>query len=491
MLSQYFQPPVWASGLLLVSSVLAVCLALWVNRKQKTLASQMGPLENQYEDLKSAFALEEQKRQQLEDKDKQTEVELRQLREQHTIFRVRADEKTQRLMEQQQTVEQQDRELKALYTQVRELQSELVRTANQLENERQFHQEKLTGIEQSRQQLKQEFEVLANRLFETSTQKLSQHSEGQLKQVLSPIQEQMKTFQRKVEDVYDKESQQRFSLTSEIKKLQSLNERMSEDAVALTNALKGENKMAGNWGEMVLERLLELSGLRQGRDYAKQEGYVNRDGKRLLPDVVVNLPDEKTVIIDSKVSLVAYEKMYNAESEEQLSLAVKQHITSIRQHVRGLSQKKYQELPGLHSLNFVLLFVPIEGAFTALIENDSQIIGEAYNQNVLLTSPTTLLATLRVISNLWRQEDQSRNAAEIARQAGNLYDKFANFCQDMLEIGQRVNQTQTAYEQAIGRLSEGRGNLLSRIDKLKELGANTTKNIPASLVEQSDLSQVE
>ncbi len=398
-----------------------------------------------------------------------------------TEYRVKKDHLENRLQELSVQLENMQRDWDGLTSKNSRLQSDLTQIRTAAEKDQFHHKERLAYMEQSREQLKQEFQVLAGKILETNTSKLSAHSENQLKQVLTPISEQLKTFQKKVEDVYDKEAQQRFSLVSEITKLQELNKRISADAIALTNALKGENKIAGNWGEVVLQRLLELSGLTKDREYVVQSNHVNEAGNRLQPDVLIRLPDEKVVIIDSKVSLVAYESMYNAESEADQAAALRDFGLSLRQHVKSLSRKNYQEIPGVNSLDFVLLFVPIESAFATAIEHEANIFTEAYQQNIVIVSPSTLLATLKIIHNLWRHEYLTRNAQEIAHQAGSLYDKFANFGQDLLDVGQRLNQTQSAYQQAMERLSSGRGNLLSRVEKLKTLGARTSKTLPPAL----------
>ena len=417
--------------------------------------------------------------------------DLNELRQDYVVIKARAEDRQVLIASLESRIDNIQRESQATQTELNETRTRLATMQTAREQEATHHAEKLKLLEESREKLTQEFQVLANRIFEANTQKLSQHSEVQIKQVLNPIQDQLKDFRKKIEDVYEKESQQRFSLTSEIKRLQGLNERISEDAIALTNALKGENKTAGNWGEVVLERILERSGLTKGQEYDVQVSQISADGRRLQPDVVIRLPDNKSVIVDAKVSLLAYEQYHNADNEIDQNAALKQHLASIRQHVKNLGSKNYQEAIDVQSLDFVLLFVPIEGAFAAAIQQDAGLFSDAFEQNVMIVSPSTLLATLRTIHNIWRYEYQSQNAMEIAKQAGNLYDKFVNFTQDLQEIGQRLDQTQKAYDSAMGRLSSGRGNLVSRVERLKQLGARASKQLPENLTSQDELTEQE
>jgi DNA recombination protein RmuC len=471
----------WPVSVLVVSALLLASTGLITGMKLRLVSRRLVILLAELEEKTASLENQQQKTENLEDALTQSDMVIQQLRQQNTEFRVRGEEREVHAEQQRKLSEEQRQELNALKERHSLTLTELAEVRMAASKERFYQQEKQTIIEQSRIQLKQELELLANNILENNTSKLAATNESQIIQVLQPVREQLQNFQKKVEDVYEKEAQQRFSLASEISKLQSLNERISEDAIALTNALKGGNKIAGNWGEMVLERLLEASGLAKGREFDVQCSLAGADGRRLQPDVIINLPLGKSVIIDSKVSLVGYEKLYNAESEEMKVVALSEHLTSIRNHVKGLSGKKYQQLTVLKTLDFVLLFIPVEGAFISAVQQDTELLTDAYQQNIVIVSPSTLLATLRVIQNLWQQEHQNQNAAEIARQAGSLYDKFANFGQDLLAIGQRLEQSQSAYQLAIERLSGGRGNLLSRVEKLKTLGARTSKNIPAEL----------
>jgi len=417
--------------------------------------------------------------------------DLNALRQDYVVMKARAEDRQEFIASLERRIENMQYESQATQIELNETRTRLATMQTARAQESTHQAEKLKLLEESREKLTQEFQLLANRIFEANTQKLSQHSEVQMKQVLNPIQDQLKDFRKKIEDVYEKESQQRFSLANEIKRLQGLNERISEDAIALTNALKGENKTAGNWGEVVLERVLERSGLTKGQEYDVQVNQISTDGRRLQPDVVIRLPDNKSVIVDSKVSLLAYEQYHNADNDTDQSAALKQHLASLRQHVKNLGSKNYQEAIDVKSLDFVLLFIPIEGAFTAAVQQDASLFSDAFEQSVMIVSPSTLLATLRTIHNIWRYEYQSQNAMEIAKQAGNLYDKFVNFTQDLQEIGQRLDQTQKAYDSAMGRLSSGRGNLVSRVERLKQMGARTSKQLPENLTGKDELTEQE
>lgn len=352
-----------------------------------------------------------------------------------------------------------------------------------LKQERLQHQEKMALLQNAREQMGHEFRNLANEILEQKGKSFGETSRQHIQELLKPLGEKIQLFEKKVEDTYDKESKQRFALEKEIKTLFELNSRISVDAVNLTNALKGESKTQGIWGEVILERVLEKSGLEKGREYDIQVSLKDEDGRTRQPDVLVHLPDNKNVVIDSKVSLTAYEGYFSASDQEKRAVFLKQHILSIRTHIKLLSEKNYQNLQTLRSLDYVLLFLPVEAAFTLAVQEDERLFTEAFEQNIILVGPSTLLATLRTIHNIWRYEYQSKNALEIAKRAGLLYDKFFSFTQDLEEIGKRIDQTQTAYEQAHQKLMSGRGNLVTSVEKLKTLGARASKQLPDHLLE--------
>lgn len=333
--------------------------------------------------------------------------------------------------------------------------------------------EKIELLENSKDRLKLEFENLANKLFEENSKK----SNLNLSQVLTPFKDQLNQFGKRVNDIYNDETKQRSSLIAEIKNLKDLNNQISQDAINLTKALKGENKTQGDWGEMVLSKILESTGLREGIEYSTQGSFTDENGKRLRPDVIVHLPQEKDVIIDSKVSLVAYTNYIEAQDEENKEKASKELVRSIQAHIKGLSVKRYEEIEGLRTLDFVLLFVPIEGAFMLAASKDQHLFKMAFENNIMLVSPSTLYVTLRTIENIWRYEHQNENALLISKKAADLYDKFAGFVTDIETIGTNINRTQKAYDEAMKKLSSGKGNLLRRSEEFIELGVKAKKKI--------------
>lgn len=340
-------------------------------------------------------------------------------------------------------------------------------------------------LAQLQQKFTKDFELVANKILEEKSQKFTDQNRQSLEVILTPLKDRIKDFEDKVQKVYDTEAAERNMLKGEIKQLMSLNQQMHTDTQNLTKALKGDTKAQGNWGEFILESILEKSGLVKDREYKTQASVTTDDGKRFQPDVLINLPDGKCLIIDSKVSLVAYERMVSAEDEVTKALAVKEHIQSIRNHIKGLSDKNYQHLYGVKSLDFVLLFMPIEPAFAAAIQNDNQLFNDAFERNIVVVSPSTLLATLRTVANIWRQEYQNKNAIDIAHKAGDMYDKFVGFVDDLIALGNKMRDAQKAYEGAMNKLHQGSGNLVKRSEDLKKLGAKAAKSLPPSLVDRA------
>lgn len=350
-------------------------------------------------------------------------------------------------------------------------------------------EEQKADIVNLQEKFSKEFENLASKIFEEKSTKFTIQNKENIDSILRPLNEKIKDFEKKVEEVYVNDSKERATLFQQIKTLHELNQQMSKDATNLTNALKGQTKTQGNWGEFILETILEKSGLVKGREYLVQESITTTDGKRFQPDVIIKLPESKTLIIDSKVSLNAYERFVSSEVESDRAANVKEHITSIRNHIKNLSSKNYQNLYELKSLDFVLMFLPIEPALSLAIQNDMNLFNEAFEKNIVIVSPSTLLATLRTIASIWRQEHQNKNALDIARQSGALYDKFVGLLEDLKSVGEKIKATQNSYEDAMKKLSTGRGNLIGSVEKIKRLGAKTTKAVPQNLldsVEQDD-----
>ena len=347
----------------------------------------------------------------------------------------------------------------------------------------QSHQKELEKI---REQFNLEFRNLANEILEEKTKKFTEQNKIRLEELLKPLGEKIRDFEKKVEETYDKESKERFSLAREIKNLANLNQQISKEASNLTQALKGQAKTQGNWGEIILESILEKSGLQRDREYFVQPSYTTSQGKRLQPDVVVHYPGDRHVVIDSKVSLTAYERFVSAETKDDQERALQDHLLSMRNHIQELQGKNYQDLYQLKSLDFIMMFMPVEPAYLVAMQGDPGLWNYAYDRRVLLISPTNLIAALRMIANLWRVEYQNKNAEEIARQSGDMLDKFTNFVNDLIDIGTKIESTQKSYDAAMNKLSSGKGNLVRRAEKIRELGAKASKELPSKITDETN-----
>jgi len=346
-------------------------------------------------------------------------------------------------------------------------------------------QEKLESQKKEMENLQQkfigEFENIAAKILKQNSAEFSVVNQKNMSELILPLKEKIQGFEKKVEDTYEKGLKDQTDLKAELKKLHDLNLKISDEANNLTKALKGDVKKQGNWGEVILERILERSGLTEGNEYQKQESVLSENGQRFQPDVVIHLPDQKHIVVDSKVSLVAYEKLVNSENEKERAAFVKEHLLSMRSHIKILSDKHYQHSPGFNSPDFVLLFVPIESSFSIAVQEDQELFSYAWDNKVVIVSPSTLLATLRTIASIWQQENQTRNALEIARQSGALYDKFVGFISDMELIGKSLENTRKTFDQASGKLYSGSGNLVKRAENIRKLGAKTTKELPPEM----------
>ncbi len=376
---------------------------------------------------------------------------------------------------QSERLTQRDAELRVAAETITGLREQLASLTTALQQERQQTGEKLALLQESREQMSLQFKTLATEILEEKSRRFTDSNKENIAEILRPLNEKIQSFEKKVEETYDRESKERFSLAREIRSLQELNARISEDAVNLTNALKGESKTQGTWGEVILETILEKSGLVKGREYQTQMSFKTEDGARLQPDVIVQLPENKQIVIDAKVSLKAYEAYCSEDQPERRAEWLKQHVLSVRNHIKMLSGKEYQNLMSLQSLDFVLLFMPIEAAFSVAVQADGEMFTDAFEKNIILVGPSTLLATLRTIQNIWRYEQQNQNAIEIAHSAGALYDKFVAFAADLEEIGTRIDATHKSYDKAHNKLISGRGNLVARVERLKSLGARASK----------------
>ena len=352
------------------------------------------------------------------------------------------------------------------------------------------NEEQQKDVERIQEKFTKEFENLANKILEEKSTKFTKQNRESLEHVLNPLKEKIKTFEEKVDKTHKESIDYHAALREQIFGLKALNEQMSREATNLTKALKGDSKMQGNWGELVLERVLEKSGLEKGREYSVQQSFTKADGLRVMPDVIIHLPDGKKMIVDSKVSLTDYERFVNAEDELKPK-HLKDHIGSLRKHIEQLSSKKYEDLYEIESPDFVLMFIPIEPAFALAINEDSKLYNQAFEQNIVIVTPSTLLATLRTIDTMWNNEKQQRNAVEIARQAGALYDKFEGFITDLTKVGKKMDEAKNEYSGAMKKLVEGRGNIITSIEKLKKMGAKAKKTLPEPILKRAQESDME
>lgn len=366
------------------------------------------------------------------------------------------------------------------------LRVEFTRHNAEFENLKVRNEEQKEEVEKLQEKFQKGFENLANKILEEKSSKFTLQNRENIKLILDPLQEKIKSFEKRVEDSHKESIDRHAMLRQQIIGLQELNEQMSKEATNLTRALKGDSKIQGNWGELVLERVLEKSGLRKNEEYFVQNSFTDSEGRRFLPDVIIRLPGDKKMIVDSKVSLVAYEQFINEEDEARRPGYLKAHIASLKRHVEQLSSKNYHTLYEIDSPDFVLLFVPIEPAFAVALNQDNNIYGWAFEKNIVIVTPTTLLATLRTVDSMWTSEKQQQHAVEIARQAGALYDSFVNLTDDLLKVGKQLNTVTGSYETAMKRLSTGRGNLISRVENLKTLGAKANKSLEKNLLKQAD-----
>jgi DNA recombination protein RmuC len=366
-----------------------------------------------------------------------------------------------------------------------ELNSNLSALQSDYKNLQQKLDEQKGEIEKLQEKFKETFENLANKIFEEKTTKFSEQSKNNLAEILNPLKEKISEFQNKVEETNKDSISRTAALREQLLSLKEMNQQMSTDAQNLVKALKGDTKAQGDWGEIQLERILERSGLRKGEEYSIQESFTTEEGRK-RPDVIVNLPEEKKIIIDSKVSLVSYEKFVSAETEEDKNLYLRSFIDSVRRHIKELSDKNYQSIFDTGTLDFVLMFIPIEPAFSLAVQFGEDLYAQAWDKRIMIVSPMNLFIALRTIANIWKQEYQNRNVLEIAKQSGALYDKFVTFTEDLISVGNRIDQTKSSYIDAMKKLTDGSGNLVRRAEKIKELGAKTSKQLPQSIINRAD-----
>ncbi len=437
--------------------------------RESALSRELDYLRSQQDELKAALRDGEQLRHE----------QVRQLGEVQQALAA-AREKLQLLGDVQQQLRDSESSAHAARNELTELKT-------RLEQERKNFAEQLKLLQDAKLDLGKEFENIANKIFDHKQQQFSNTSKSLLENTLDPLRLQLNEFRRKVEDVYEKETADRNRLAGQVLELQKQTQKIGEDAINLAQALKGNSKIQGNWGEVVLERLLEQSGLQKGREYDTQLSFTSEAGGRRMPDVIVHLPENKDIIIDAKVSLVDYEKYCNADDELERQRYLNAHVASLRNHIKQLSIKDYEKLDGVKSLDFVFIFVPVEAAFLLALQHEPGLSHEAYDRRIILVSPTNLLAILRTVENIWRYEKQNRNAERIAREAGALHDQFVLLLDSLDNIGNYLDKTREAYDTARKRLQTGRGNLVKRVDDIRRLGAKTKKRIDRELVEDAPL----
>lgn len=478
----------------LLGLVIGALIVFWIigRRLDQAVLAKTHELESAQQQLQHGHALREaslqqeanQLKQQLVDIKAQLHTALQHSHElQQALSIAQQDaaglrEKTRYFDELQQQSLRKDEQLSILAKDTTELKT-------RLEQERKNFAEQLALLQNAKAELAKEFENLANKIFESKQQQFSANSKTLLDNTLDPLKLQLTEFRKKVEDVYEKENADRNRLSGQVLELQKQAQKIGEDAVNLAQALKGNTKTQGNWGEVVLERLLEESGLQKGREYDTQVNFTGSDGSRLVPDVIIHLPENKDIVIDAKCSLVDYERFCSADDEFERKQYLNAHVSSLRSHIKGLSIKDYEKLDGIKALDFVFIFIPIEAAFMFALQHEPSLYREAYDRHIILVSPTTLLATLRTVENIWRYEKQNKNAERIAKEAGALHDQFVLLLESLDAIGSSLNKTQEAYTKARDRLQSGRGNLVKRVDDIRRLGAKTKKTIAGRLLEDA------
>jgi DNA recombination protein RmuC len=383
-------------------------------------------------------------------------------------------------------VNQTVQERENIRTEKEALAIQLSKKETDFENLWERNKEQKDEVEKLQEKFTKEFENLANKILEEKTTKFTEQNKENLKNILTPLQDKIQLFEKKVEDTHKESIDYHAALRQQILGLREMNEQMSKETLNLTKALKGDSKMQGNWGELILERVLEKSGLEKGREYEVQQSFTTEEGNRVFPDVVINLPDGKKMVVDSKVTLTAYERYINEEDDTVKSQYLKEHVLALKRHVDQLSEKNYQDLYQMESPDFVLLFIPIESAFALALNEDTSLYNKAFEKNIVIVTPSTLLATLRTIDSMWTNQKQQENALEIARQAGALYDKFEGFVGDLVKIGKKMDEAKVEYQGAMNKLVDGKGNLVTSVEKLKKMGAKAKKALPENILTRAE-----
>lgn len=468
-------------------------------KMQMALQSQENQAQQQLQEKAQQLAVQRQQLEFSEQQHQQQQQQLTRLQDEVSDLRHRNTdlekdsagrqqlhcEQTEQLSEMKQQSAHWQQRFEAEQAELAQRNSQLQAATAQHAEENKANQDKLKLLQETEQRLQTQFENLANKIFEKQSETFTQHNKAGLNALLSPLKQQIEGFKKQVSEQHIREGQERASLKTEITSLKDLNKQITQEAAALTKALKGDNKQQGNWGEIVLERILAESGLREGHEFVTQEQLKHEEGKVRKPDVVVHLPQSKDVVIDSKVSLLAYEQYFNADDDITRQQYLNEHISSLRIHIRELGKKDYQNLLGIRSLDYILMFVPVEPAYLLAIDQAPELIKQAMDANIMLVSPTNLMVALRTINNIWQYEYQNQNAQEIADKAAKLYDKFHGFVTDMDKLGRHLSTAQSTFDDALNKLSVGKGNLVRRVEEFRKLGVQTTKKLQASLLEKA------
>lgn len=417
--------------------------------------------------------------------------DIRQKYNKESELRSAAEERNQHLNKTEKTLAEKEENIKILNEELSSQKSNYSELLTRFDEQKKQNEQRLKDIEEAKKNMKIEFENLAAKILEEKSQKFTDQNKINIGEIIKPFKEQLGDFGKKVEQIHMEETKDRTALSEQIKNLQTINREMNKEAKNLTRALTGDNKVQGNWGEMILEKILEKSGLRKGMEYETQSSFRDSDNNLLRPDVIVRLPDNKDIIIDSKVSLISYNKYINAADDEERKKALQDHILSVKNHINGLSQKDYQSLKNTRSLDFILMFMPIDAAFMAAFQNDENLFNTAFAKRIVIVTPTTLLATLRTIENIWKYERQNENAREIAQKAGKIYDKLRGFLEDFEKIEKNIITLQSTYDSAHKKLASGRGNLLNQAEDLKGYGIPIKKEISSDFVKTDYLECIE
>lgn len=393
------------------------------------------------------------------------------------------EERVKRISEMELQISKLNESLELKNSETTELVRKIAELETSIEQERKSADEKLKLLEEKKEEFKNEFKNLSNEILEEKSKKFTKTNKENIDSILSPLKDEFEKFKTKVDEVYINDTKDRTALKTQIDGLKELNEKLGKEALSLTNALKGDSQKQGAWGEVILERVLEESGLHKGREYETQLSFNDDVGKRKRPDAIVHLPTDKDVIIDSKVSIVAYQNYHQTDDENEKEQYLKEHLQSIKNHIKGLSLKNYEDIEEIKTLDYVLMFIPIESAFMLAMENDRELFSAAFEKNIVIVTPSTLLVTLKTIQNIWRYEKQNKHAQEIAKKAGDLYNKFVNFSDSLTDIGTSLDKAKKSYDVAVNRLSTGKGNLISQAQKIKTLGIKTKKEFSSNLVD--------